>query len=49
MNRMRIVIGNLPDNISDERIPEALSRLAPVDRIRLIKESGAPSATPGRI
>ena len=41
---MRIVIGNLPDNVSDEGIREALSPFAPVERIKLIKESGAPSA-----
>ena len=41
---MRIVIGNLPDDATEEGIREALSQFAPVDKIKLIKESGAPSA-----
>jgi len=41
---MRIVIGNLPDDVAEEGIREALSPFAPVDAIKLIKESGAPSA-----
>lgn len=41
---MRIVIGNLPDDVSDEAIRDALSPFAPVDAIRLIRESGSPSA-----
>lgn len=41
---MRILIGNLPDNVSEEGIRDALSPFAPVDAIKLIKESGAPSA-----
>ena len=41
---MRIVIGNLPDEITEEGIREALSQFAPVDKIKLVKESGAPSA-----
>ena len=41
---MRIVIGNLPDAVSEEGIREALSPFAPVDKITLLKESGTPSA-----
>ena len=41
---MRIVIGNLPDDVSEEGIRDALSAFAPVDTIKLIKESGTPSA-----
>jgi len=41
---MRIVIGNLPDDVSEEGIREALSSFAPADTIKLIKGSGAPSA-----
>jgi hypothetical protein len=41
---MRIVIGNLPDDISEEGIREALKPFAPVEKIKLVKESGAPSA-----
>lgn len=41
---MRIVIGNLPDTVSEEQIREALSPFAPLDAISLHKESGAPSA-----
>ena len=41
---MRIVIGNLPDDATEEGIREALSAFAPVDKIKLLKESGTPSA-----
>jgi hypothetical protein len=41
---MRIVIGNLPDGVTEEGIREALSPFAPVDKIQLVKESGTPSA-----
>ena len=41
---VRIVIGNLPDNASEEGIKEALKEYAPVERIKLVKESGAPTA-----
>lgn len=41
---MRIVVGNLPDDVSEEGIRSALSPFAPVDKIKLIKESGTPSA-----
>jgi hypothetical protein len=40
----RIVIGNLPDDISEEEIREALKEYAPIEKISLIKESGAPTA-----
>ncbi len=41
---MKIVIANLPDAVSEEGIREALRPFAPVDKIKLVKESGAPSA-----
>jgi len=41
---MRIVIGNLPDDVTEEGIKEALKPFAPVDKIKLVKESGAPTA-----
>ena len=41
---MRIVIGNLPDDVTEESIREALKEYAPIEKIKLVKESGAPSA-----
>jgi len=41
---VRIVIGNLPDDTSEDKIREALKEYAPVEQIRLVKESGAPTA-----
>ena len=41
---MRIVVGNLPDDVSEEGIRTALSPFAPVEKIKLLKESGTPSA-----
>ena len=41
---MRIVVANLPDDVSEEGIRSALSPFAPVEKIKLIKESGTPSA-----
>jgi hypothetical protein len=41
---MRIVIANLPDDVSEENIRESLKAFAPVDKIKLAKESGTPSA-----
>jgi hypothetical protein len=41
---MRIVIGNLPDDVTEESIREALKPFAPVETIKLVKESGAPTA-----
>jgi RNA recognition motif-containing protein len=41
---MRIVIGNLPDDVSEDGIRTALSPFAPVDKIKLVKESGTPTA-----
>ena len=41
---MRIVIGNLPDDVTEEAIQAALSAFAPVNAITLSQESGAPSA-----
>jgi RNA recognition motif-containing protein len=42
--QMRIIIGNLPDDVTEDGIREALSAFAPVEAIKLIKESGTPSA-----
>jgi len=41
---VRIVIGNLPNDTSEDKIREALKEYAPVDKIKLVKESGAPTA-----
>ena len=41
---MRIVIGNLPDDVTEDGIKEALKPFAPVEKIMLVKESGAPTA-----
>ena len=41
---MRIVIGNLPDDVTEESIREALQPFAPVESIKLVKESGTPTA-----
>ena len=41
---MRIVIGNLPDDVTEEGIQEALSAFAPVDSIKLVRDAGAPTA-----
>jgi hypothetical protein len=40
---VRIVIGNLPDAVSEEGIREALSTFAPMEKIKLIKEGGTSS------
>lgn len=39
-----IVIGNLPDDVTEEGIREALSSFAAADKIRLANESGTPTA-----
>jgi len=41
---MRIIIGNLPDDISEESIRDALKSFAPVESIKLVTGSGTPSA-----
>ena len=41
---MRVVVANLPDDVSEDGIRKALSPFAPVEKIKLIKESGTPSA-----
>jgi len=41
---MRIVIGNLPDDVTEEGIREDLSVFAPVEAISLVHESGKPTA-----
>ena len=40
---MRIVIQNLPQDVSEEEVREALSRWAQVGTIKLIKEGSAPA------
>jgi len=41
---MRIIVGNLPDDVSEQGIRTALSPFAPLEKIKLVKESGTPSA-----
>jgi hypothetical protein len=41
---MRIVIGNLHQDVSEDEIRAALSLFAPVEKIALIKEGSAPLA-----
>ena len=41
---MRIVIGNLPDDATEDGIREALKEYAAVDKIKLVNDSGAPTA-----
>jgi RNA recognition motif-containing protein len=41
---MRILIGNLPDDVDEDSIRDALSPFAPVEAIKLVHESGAPTA-----
>jgi hypothetical protein len=41
---MRIVIANLPDDASESGVREALGAFAPVEKIKLVRESGTPSA-----
>lgn len=40
---MRIVIANLPDDVTEDAVREALGAFAPVEKIKLVKESGTPS------
>lgn len=42
--QVHIVIGNLPDDVTEEGIREALSAFAQADKIRLANESGTPTA-----
>ncbi len=41
---MRILIGNLPDDVTQEGLGEILSAFATVEAITLFKESGTPTA-----
>ena len=41
---MRIIVGNLPDDITENAIRDALSDVAPVEAVKLVPEGGAPSA-----
>jgi len=43
-NPVRIVVGNLPTDISEDTIRQALKEYAPVEKISLVKDSGAPTA-----
>ena len=40
---MRIVIANLPDDVTEEAVRDALCAFAPLEKIKLVKESGTPS------
>jgi hypothetical protein len=44
MSQIHIVIGNLPDDVTEEGIREALSAFAQADKIHLANESGTPTA-----
>lgn len=41
---MRIIVGNLPDDVTEDGISDALGAFVSVDAIKLVKESGTPSA-----
>ena len=41
---MRIIVGNLPDDITEDAIRDALSDVAPVEAVKLVPEGGSPSA-----
>ena len=41
---MRIMVGNLPDDIAEEAIREALSDVAPINAVKLVTEGGTPTA-----
>ena len=41
---MKIVIGNLPDDSTEESLREALGGIAEIGSILLLNESGTPSA-----
>ena len=41
---IRIIIANLPDEVTEEGIREGLRPFAPAENIKLLKESGTPSA-----
>ncbi|MBF6989590.1 RNA-binding protein [Cupriavidus sp. IK-TO18] len=41
---MRIVIQNLPHDVSEDRVREALSAYAPVEKVTLIVEGDMPTA-----
>jgi len=41
---MRIMVGNLPDDIAQETIREALSDVAPINAVKLVTEGGTPTA-----
>jgi hypothetical protein len=41
---MRIMLGNLPDDATEEGVREALAAFVPVESVRLFTEGGAPSA-----
>jgi hypothetical protein len=41
---MRIMIGNLPADATEEGVQEALAAFGPVESVKLITEGGAPTA-----
>ena len=44
MQQIHIIIGNLPDDVTEEGIRDALSSFASTDKIRLANDSGTPTA-----
>ena len=40
---MRIVIANLPDDVTEQAVRDALGAVAPLEKIKLVKESGTTS------
>lgn len=41
---MRILIGNLPDDVTQDGLREILAAFAPVEAVTLFTESGTPTA-----
>jgi RNA recognition motif-containing protein len=41
---MRIIVGNLPEDVTEDGIRETLSDVAPVSSVKLVPEGGTPSA-----
>jgi RNA recognition motif-containing protein len=41
---MRIIVGNLPEDVTEDGIRETLSDVAPVSTVKLVPEGGTPSA-----
>jgi RNA recognition motif-containing protein len=41
---MRIIVGNLPEDVTEDGIRETLSDVAPGSSVKLVPEGGTPSA-----